>query len=45
MHDPMKFPSIYFSNKKAQLNFCSFRFKVFIHKVFHQHIGMIEAVL
>ena len=36
MHDPTKFPNIYFSKKKAQQNFCSFRFKVSIHKVFHQ---------
>ena len=35
-HDPTKFPNIYFSKKKAQHNFCSFRFKVSIHKVFHQ---------
>ena len=32
MHDPTKFPNIYFSKKKAQHNFCSFRFKVSIHK-------------
>ena len=38
MHDPTKFPNIYFSKKKAQWNFCSFRFKVSIHEVFHQHI-------
>ena len=37
MHDPTKFPNIYFSKKKAQHNFSSFRFKVSIHKVFHQH--------
>ena len=37
MHDPTKFSNIYFSKKKAQQNFCSFRFKVSIHKVFHQH--------
>ena len=37
MHDPTKFPNIYFSKKKAQHSFCSFRFKVSIHKVFHQH--------
>ena len=37
MHDPTKFPNIYSSKKKAQQNFCSFRFKVSIHKVFHQH--------
>ena len=35
-HDPTKFPNIYFSKKKAPHNFCSFRFKVFIHKVFHK---------
>ena len=35
-HDPTKFPNIYFSKKKAQHNFCSFRFKVSIHNVFHQ---------
>ena len=35
-HDPTKFPNIYFSKKKAQHNFCSFRFKVTIRKVFHQ---------
>ena len=27
MHDPTKFPNIYFSKKKAQHNFCSFRFE------------------
>ena len=37
MHDSTKFPNIYFSKKKAEHNDCSFRFKVFIHKVFHQH--------
>ena len=37
MHDPTKFLNIYFSKKKAQHNFCSFRFKVSIHKEFHQH--------
>ena len=37
MHDPAKFPNIYFSKKKAQQKFCSFKFKVSIHKVFHQH--------
>ena len=37
MHDPTKVTNIYFSKKKAQHNFCSFRFKVSIHKVFHQH--------
>ena len=26
-HDPTKFPNIYFSKKKAQHNFCSFRLK------------------
>ena len=36
-HDPTRFPNIYFSKKKAQHNFCSLRFKVSIHKVFHQH--------
>ena len=35
-HDPTKFPNLYFSKKKAQHNFCSFGFKVSIHKVFHQ---------
>ena len=37
MYDPTKFRNIYFSKKKAQHNNCSFRFKVSIHKVFHQH--------
>ena len=36
MHDPTKFPNIYFSKKKAQQNFCSFKFKVSIRKVFYQ---------
>ena len=36
-HDPTEFPKIYFSKKKAQHNFCAFRFKVSIHKVFYQH--------
>ena len=35
-HDCSTFPNIYFSKKKAQHNFCSFRFKVSIYKVFHQ---------
>ena len=35
MHDPTKFPNIYFSKKKAQHNFCPFRFKVSIHKELH----------
>ena len=42
MHDPTKFPNIYFSKKKAQHSFCSFRFKVSIHKVFHQHTPSLE---
>ena len=37
MHDPTKFPNIYFSKKKAQQKFCSFRFKVSIHNVFDEH--------
>ena len=36
MHDPTKFPNICFSKKKALNNFCLFRFKVSIHKVFNQ---------
>ena len=40
MHDPTNFPNIYFSKKKVQHNFCSFRFKVSIHKVFHEHIAL-----
>ena len=36
MHDPTEFPNIYYSKKKAQHIFCSFRFKVSIHNVFHQ---------
>ena len=35
-NDPTKFWNICFSKKKAQHNFCLFRFKVSIHKVFHQ---------
>ena len=34
MHDPTKFPNIYFSKKKGQHKFCLFRFKVPIHKKF-----------
>ena len=30
IYDLTKFPNIYFSKKKAEHNFCSFRFKVFI---------------
>ena len=37
MHDPTKFPNIYFSKKKARHNFYPFRFNVSVHKVFHQH--------
>ena len=37
MHDPAKFTNIYVSKNKAEQNFCPFRFKVSIHKVFHQH--------
>ena len=37
MHDPTKFPDIYFGKGKPQHNFrFSFRFKVSIHKVFRQ---------
>ena len=43
MHDPTKFSNIYFSKKKVQHNFCSFRFKVSIHKVFHQHVSLFEC--
>ena len=35
-HGPTRSPNIFVSKKKAQHNFCSFRFKVSIHKVFHQ---------
>ena len=38
MYDPIEFPNIYFGKTKAQHNFCSLRFKVSIHKVFHQHL-------
>ena len=37
MHDPTKFSNIYFSKKKAQRNSGLIRFKVSIHKFFHQH--------
>ena len=37
MHDPTKFSNFYFSKKKTQHSNCSLRFKVSIHKVFHQH--------
>ena len=36
-HDLTRFPNIYFNKKKAKQNFCSFRFKLSIHKVFNQH--------
>ena len=39
-HDPTRFPSIYFRKKKAQHNLCSFRCKVFIHKVSHQQASI-----
>ena len=47
--DPTRFPNICLSKKKAQDNFCSFRFKVSVQKVFHQHnstnINQSEEVL
>ena len=36
MYDPTKFSNICVTKKKAQHNFCSFRFKVSIDKVFLQ---------
>ena len=42
MHDPTKFPNIYFNKTKAQHNFCLFRFKVSIHKIFHQHTSPLK---
>ena len=44
-HDPTKFPNIYFSKTKVQHNFCSFRFKLSIHEVFHQHLKSVLLLL
>ena len=37
-YDPTRFPNIFLSKKKAQHNFCSFKFSMFMHKVFHHYL-------